>query len=76
MLMYIYFFKTSHLCTYHSLEKIIVENIYVKIIHCKIVLSLLASDENFTVKFFTIEFFQFKLGAISPVVVGQKAVTH
>jgi len=49
-----------------------VENIHMKIICCKKISSLLESDENsFTVKFFTIEFFQFKLVAISPVSVGQ-----
>jgi len=57
---------------YHTVvwkKFIVVENIHTKIIHCKKFLPLLVSDE-----IFTIEFFQFKLGAISPVSVGQEAV--
>jgi len=43
-------------------EKFIVENIHMKIIRCKKFLLLLASNENFTVKFFTIEFFPVQAG--------------
>jgi len=37
---------------------------------------LLASNKKFFSEFFTIEFFQFKLDAISPVSVGLEAVTQ
>jgi len=45
-----------------------------KIIYCKIFSSLLAFDKNFYSDIFTIENFQFKLGAVLPVSVDKKSL--
>jgi len=46
-----------------------------KIIHCKNFV-IAGIQKKFYSEIFTIDFFQFKLGAVSPVSVGQEIVTH
>ena len=57
--------------TYCSLEKFIVENLHMKILA---VINFVIAD--IWQIFYGHEFFQFTLGAISPVSVGQEAATH
>jgi len=57
-------------------KKFVVENIHIKIIYCKNFCCCWHPTEIFYSEIFTIEFFQFKLGAVSPVSVEQEAVTH